>query len=144
MFRCQSCGAQNKVRPGHLGSPICGRCKATLDVSGTPQDVKGTELVRAIGAATVPVLVDFWAPWCAPCRTASPILDQFAKSHPGILIALKLNTEQESESAGTYGIQGIPTFILFYKGHPVDRRSGAMPKDAFSAWVLDAMAKSVG
>ncbi len=135
MFRCKSCGALNNVRVGAKGSPVCGRCKATLDVSGAPQQVDATELARAIEASRVPVLVDFWAPWCGPCRSVAPVVEQFARENAGRLIVLKLNTEENPAVANSYDIQGIPSFILFRNGRPVGRRSGAMPKDVLASWV---------
>jgi thioredoxin 2 len=137
VFVCKSCGALNKVKPDHEGSPVCGRCKATLDVSGTPQEVDGAALIRIVEAATVPVLVDFWAPWCGPCRAVAPIVEQLARENAGRLITLKLNTDQNPVAANSYNIQGIPTFILFNNGRIAGRQSGAMPKQAFASWLSE-------
>jgi len=135
MFRCSSCGALNKLRSGSSGTAVCGRCKATLDLSGAAQEVSAESLASVVDSASVPVLVDFWAPWCGPCRVASPIVEAFAREAKGQLITLKVNTDENPAAASAYGIQGIPTFILFKNGKPIARRSGALGKDALASWV---------
>ena len=140
MFRCKSCGALNRVPPekrSNASEAMCGRCKAPLDLSGAPQDVKAADLERAVSSSPVPVLVDFWAPWCQPCRVASPIVDEVARERGGRLITLKLNTEDEPAAASMHRIEGIPTFAVFRGGREVARRSGVLPKPQLSQW-LDA------
>src|SRR5450631_1347297 len=131
MFRCKSCGALNNVRAtGAQGTAVCGRCKTPLDLSGAPQEVDAAGLARVVASATVPVLVDFWAPWCGPCRATSPVVDALAREKSGQIITLKVNTDDSPTAASTYEIQGIPTFIVFKDGAVVGRRSGALPKSA--------------
>jgi len=134
MYRCTACGALNNVRPGGSGTAVCGRCKSALDLSGTPQEVDAAGLSRAVTSASVPVLVDFWAPWCGPCRMTSPVVESFAREARGRFITLKVNTDDNPEAANAYGIQSIPTFLLFKNGSVVGRHSGALGKEALAAW----------
>lgn len=139
MFRCAACGAFNRVRePRPSGAPECGRCHRALDLSGAPQEVDGEGLDRAVLGSPVPVLLDLWAPWCAPCRVAGPILDEVGRAKAGQLLVLKLNTEQHPRPASALGVQGIPTFIVFSGGREVARRSGVLPRPEMERWVSSA------
>ncbi len=135
MFRCQSCGALNRVGSGGQGTAVCGRCKTTLDTSGKPQEVDAAGFHAAVRSAQVPVLVDFWAPWCGPCHAAAPILDQVARARAGKVLVLKVNTDEQPDVASAFGIRGIPTFILFANGQEVARQSGVMPVGALDQWI---------
>jgi thioredoxin 2 len=135
-YLCPGCGALNRVKDPPPGSaPICGRCKAALDVSGEPRPVTGPGLDSAVRNSPVPVLVDFWAPWCGPCRTAAPIFASLGRRKAGDLLVLKVNSDEEREASSRLGIRAIPTFVLFLGGQEIARHSGVLPAAEMERWV---------
>jgi len=114
---------------------VCGKCKADLDVSGEPRSVSSAQLDSAVRNSPIPVLVDFWAPWCGPCRTAAPIFAGLGRGKAGDLLVLKVNSDEEQEASSRLGIRAIPTFILFSGGQEIARHSGVMPAGEMERWV---------
>ena len=129
---CSSCSTPNRLPAARLAEKAkCASCKAPLLPLSHPVAVRSAadfdELVRDAGA---PVLVDFWAAWCGPCRVVGPELEKVATQKAGKVIVAKVDTEALPEVAGRFGIRSIPTMILFRGGHEAQRVSGAMPAAA--------------
>ncbi|MCS6830044.1 MAG: thioredoxin [Armatimonadota bacterium] len=104
--------------------------------SGLIKHVSASTFKQEVLESDIPVLVDFWAPWCAPCRMLAPILEEIAREYQGRLKVVKLNTDDNPITANAYGIQGIPTLILFARGFARERLVGLMPKQHILAKVL--------
>ena len=123
---CAACGQQNRVPARHLASRgKCGACKAELQPLGEPVEADRALFDEVVAGATVPVFVDFWATWCGPCRMVAPEVKKLATRLAGKALVLKIDTDKEGEVAGRFGIQSIPTFMVFKDGKPVVRESGA-------------------
>jgi thioredoxin 2 len=133
VIRCAACGKANRVRAIPSGVPQCAACQAKLPWIVEADD--GT--FDAERVASVPVLIDFWAPWCGPCRVVSPALERIARSQAGRLKVVKVNTDEHPELARRYDARSIPLLVLMEDGREVDRRVGALPEAQLRSW-LDA------
>ncbi len=138
MVVCPACDTANRVPAERLGDgPVCGRCRERL-FQGRPVELSRSRFDAHVGRNGVPVLVDFWAPWCGPCKMMAPAFEQAARElEPGIRLA-KVDTEAEPTVAARFGIQAVPTLVLFRDGHEVARHSGALPLPALVDWARRA------
>jgi len=132
---CFECGQVNRVPEDKLGAgPKCGTCGAGL-VSGKAVEVDFATLKKAARNDELPLVVDFWAPWCGPCRMMAPEFSKAAGELKGRARLVKLNTEEHQQAGSAYGIRGIPTMIRFENGREAARQSGAMQAGAIVNWV---------
>lgn len=138
---CPSCGTKNRLAFDRIGAEHrCGQCKTPIAAPGGPVDIGSAELFDAVvRAASVPVVVDYWAPWCGPCRTVAPELEKVAHQNAGRLLVLKINTDAVPDLANRYHIQSIPTMAVFAGGRERARSSGARPARAIEAFVQEAL-----
>lgn len=133
---CAACGAINRVQDERLGHhPKCGKCGVPL-LEGKPLDLGGADFSRFLAKNDMPLVVDFWAPWCGPCKMMTPVFAQVAAEFKTRFRFVKVNTEVEQALAQQFGIRSIPTLALFREGIEVDRSAGAMDAANLKAWLL--------
>ena len=126
--RCPFCLTLNALDLSRSGErPLCGDCEKPL-LLDRPVKVAAADFERTVLGSEVPVLVDFYADWCAPCKFVAPLIDELAQTHQGALLVVKVDTDQAPELSQQFGIRGIPTLILFKDGEEVDRSVGFEPE----------------
>ena len=131
---CPACTATNLLPEDRLGDkPFCGKCKAPV-FNALPLELTGATFGKHMARNDIPVLVDFWAPWCGPCLSMAPAFKEAASVLEPLVRLVKLNTEDEQEIGSRFGIRSIPTMVLFHKGEEVARQSGAMSAGDIVRW----------
>jgi thioredoxin 2 len=131
---CPHCDAVNRVPTAKLSAdPDCGKCQRAL-FTGQPVDLSSTRFLKHIERSDIPVLVDFWAPWCGPCRTMAPFYAQATQQLEPAYRVVKVNTEEAQDLSARYAIRSIPTLALFKGGREIARQPGAMDAFNIAAW----------
>ena len=124
---CPHCGATNRVPTARLGDdPVCGRCGQAL-LDGQPVELSDANFDRVVEHSDLPVVVDFWAPWCGPCRQMAPQFEQAARTLKGQALLVKVNSDDNPRTASRFGIRSIPTLLKLDHGSEVSRVAGARP-----------------
>lgn len=133
---CEHCGRRNRVPAAASGVPRCGNCHQPLPWIVEAGDQNFAETAEQ---SDVPVLVDMWAPWCAPCKTVSPALETMAREYAERLKLVKVNVDRAPQLARRFSIQAVPTLLLLQRGQILARQSGAAPVEALRRWIEQSL-----
>jgi thioredoxin 2 len=133
---CPTCGTKNRVRAVASGVPHCAKCGAALPWL---VEITTADFAPGVEQSPLPVLADFWAPWCGPCRVVAPVVERMASDLAGRLKVAKINTDEQPQLQERFGVRGIPTLILFAGGRERDRVVGAPPGPAPQRWVEERL-----
>jgi thioredoxin 2 len=136
LVTCPNCGRRNRVPAAATGYPRCGNCHQPLPWIVDAADDTFAEIAEA---ASLPVVVDLWAPWCGPCRMVSPALAQVAAEMAGRIKLVKVNVDESPRLQQRFGVQSIPTLLVLRRGEVIARQIGAVPEPAIKNWVNQAL-----
>jgi len=136
VVRCEKCGTKNRVQAAATGTPRCGKCHAPLPWVAEAGDEDFTDVAER---ATVPVVVDLWAPWCGPCRQVSPALEQLAREKAGDLKLVKVDVDKAPIVSRRFTVQAVPTLLILRDGQVLARQAGAAPVHVLRKWVDDTV-----
>ena len=141
VMSCAACGRKNRVAYERLNKPVrCGHCKQALSAPALPIEVRSSDdFDRLVARAPIPVVVDFWAPWCGPCRMVAPELERVAARRAGRFLVVKVNTDALADLGQRFRIQSIPTLAVFAGGREVARAAGARGAADIEAFVEGAV-----
>ena len=131
LIRCPSCGMTNRVPLEKVErglTPVCGRCKARMPIDLAPVAVSDATFTAEVDRWPLPVLLDLWAPWCGPCRSLAPVIDELALELAGRVRFAKLNVDENPGTAARLKVRSIPTLVVLRSGREVDRLVGVQPK----------------
>jgi thioredoxin 2 len=134
-YPCAHCGALNRIPRARVADrPRCGKCKRGV-FPDHPVAASDATWKREVEDSPIPVLVDFWAPWCGPCRAVAPVLEQVAQERAGKLKIVKLNVDENPRTSAAHRVQSIPTLLLQRGPLFLDQQAGALPKEALDSWL---------
>ena len=138
---CPKCGSNNRLPAGRLldSGARCGACRAPLPPPAEPLDVSAAEFREITASVDVPILVDFWAAWCGPCKRAAPEVSQAARNMAGRALVLKVDTEAEPTLAAEFGVRGIPHFLVLRNGRPHSQHAGLVDHQQLQRWIEAAL-----
>jgi thioredoxin 2 len=136
---CKICGRSNRIPATHLADTgRCGACKSPLAPVNEPLEVDAAQFDEIIQSARVPVLVDFWAAWCGPCKMAAPEVSRTAKEMAGKAVVVKVDTERYPDVAARFNVRGIPNFAVFLAGKLVRQQAGLVNAEQMESWLMAA------